>query len=141
MNWGTKLMIGMGLFMAFIITLCVKMITSSDDALIDKNYYEKGLKYDTEYNARQSAVADSVVPVIEVNDYGLVISFTDQAACTLNLKRLSDSKLDTVITVATNEDLSVQVAEGELQSGPWRLTLDYVINNKSYQVKQEIIMP
>lgn len=46
MNWGTKLIIGMALFMAFIIGLAVFMLNSNADPLVDKDYYEKGLKYD-----------------------------------------------------------------------------------------------
>jgi hypothetical protein len=141
MNWGTKIMIGMGLFMAFIISLCVKMIFSNDDALIEKNYYEKGLNYDKDYNARHDAVTDSVVPSISASDAGLKISFSDAATCTLNLKKLSDSKLDTIISAATDEDRLVRLEAGEVESGPWNLTLDYTINNKPYQVTREIIMP
>lgn len=141
MNWGTKLVIAMGLFMAFIITLSVKMIFSNDDALIEKDYYQKGLDYDERYNAKQSAVTDSVVPSIDVNDYGLAISFSHPATCKLNFKRLSNAKMDTTLDRDTDADLSVQVLEGDLESGPWLLSLNYIIDNKAYLMEREIIMP
>ena len=141
MNWGSKLVLAMGLFMAFIITLSVKMILSNDDALIEKDYYEKGLNYDETYNSKQSAIADSVVPAIDVNEYGLSISFPDPASCRLNFKRLSDARMDTTFNRDTDEDFSIQVFEGDLQSGPWLLKLNYTINEKNYLLEQEIIMP
>ena len=141
MNWGTKVIIAMGLFMAFIITLSVKMILSDDDALIEKDYYEKGLKYDETYNARQDAITDSVVPVVEVNNFGLNVSFNSPAKCVLTFKRLSDAKMDTTLERLTDEDLSVQVPEGDLESGPWILSLKYIIDKKTYLLEREILMP
>lgn len=141
MNWGTKLIIAMGLFITFIITLSVKMITSNDDALIENNYYEKGLKYDETYKARHDAITDSVVPLIDVNDFGLNISFTGPAKCILEFKRLSDAKMDTTLERLTDEDFSIQVYEDDLESGAWRLSLKYIIDNKTYLLEREIIMP
>lgn len=141
MNWGTKLIIAMGLFMAFIITLSVKMILSNDDALIEKNYYEKGLKYDETYNARQNAITDSVVPEISVDDFGLNVNFNNPAKCILAFKRLSDAKMDTTLECQTDEDFSIQVPEGDLESGPWMLSIKYIIDKKTYLLEREILMP
>ena len=141
MNWGTKLVIALALFMAFIITLGVKMIFSNDDALIEKDYYEQGLNYDKKYEAKKLALADSVVPSIDVNEYGLTISFAQPADCMLNFKRLSDAKMDTTFERRTDEDFSIQVLDGELESGPWRLALNYTIDEKTYLYESEIIMP
>jgi len=141
MNWGTKLIIALALFMAFIITLSVKMIFSSEDALIEKDYYEQGLNYNQKYDARQLAITDSVVPEINVNEDGLTIHFIRPAVCRLNLKRLANSRMDTIITRNTNEDFQVQIMKNELASGPWMLAIDYIIDNKNYLFEQEIIMP
>ena len=58
MNWGTKLVIGMGLFMAFIITLVVFMMRSGSDDLVDKDYYQKGIEYDKEYTRKNQVQQD-----------------------------------------------------------------------------------
>ena len=141
MNWGTKLIIAMILFMAFILTLSINMIYSSNDALIEKDYYEKGLDYDKTYAAKHNAIADSVLPVIATHEYGLSISFKAPAVCKFNFKRLSDQKMDTTFSRLTNEDFSVQVTSKELKSGPWSLTLDYKINNRAYLIEKKIVMP
>jgi hypothetical protein len=141
MNWGTKLVIALALFMAFILTLSVKMIFSNDDALIEKDYYEQGLNYNKKYNARQQAVADSVVPSVDVNENGLTISFTHPAECKLNFKRLSDAKMDTNFARRTDQDFNIHILEGDLKRGSWLLILNYRIDEKTYLHESEIIMP
>ncbi|MEJ6981238.1 FixH family protein [Pedobacter sp. P351] len=141
MNWGTKLVIALALFMAFILTLSVKMIFSNDDALIEKDYYEQGLNYNKKYDARQQAVADSVVPSVDVNENGLTIVFRHPAECKLNFKRLSDAKMDTIFERSTDKDFSVRVLKGDLRRGPWLLTLNYTIDEKTYLYESEKIMP
>lgn len=135
------MVIALALFMAFILTLSVKMIFSNDDALIEKDYYEQGLNYNKKYDARQQAIADSVVPSVDVNENGLTISFTHPAECKLNFKRLSDAKMDTIFERRTNEDFSIHVLKGDLKSGPWLLTLNYTIDEKTYLYESENIMP
>lgn len=141
MNWGTKLIIALALFMGFIITLSIKMIFSSEDALIEKDYYEQGLNYNQKYDARQLAITDSVVPQISVTENGLLIQFIRPAVCKLNLKRLANSRMDTIITRQTNADFELPIMKNELASGPWMLSIDYIINKKNYLFEQEIIMP
>jgi hypothetical protein len=60
MNWGTKLIIGMLSFMSFIIVLAVLMITSKPDPLVDEDYYEKGLNYDSEVQRMERMKKDSL---------------------------------------------------------------------------------
>lgn len=60
MNWGTKIVIGMASFMAFIIVLATLMIRSNPDPLVDEDYYEKGLNYDQEIKRMEKVKQDSV---------------------------------------------------------------------------------
>ncbi|MBC7759176.1 MAG: FixH family protein, partial [Phormidesmis sp. FL-bin-119] len=74
MNWGTKLTIGMVLFMGFIIILVILMIKPHKaDSLIDNDYYEKGQTYDTDYNARRDAKNDDMLPTVKAEKNGLSI--------------------------------------------------------------------
>lgn len=69
MNWGTKLIIGMASFMAFIIVLGTLMITSKSDPLVDEDYYEKGLNYDTEIKRLEKVKQDSVAASKEITNH------------------------------------------------------------------------
>lgn len=60
MNWGTKIIIGMVSFMAFIIVLGILMIRSNPDPLVDEDYYEKGLNYDQEIKRMEKVKQDSI---------------------------------------------------------------------------------
>ena len=141
MNWGTKLVIGMAIFMAFILSLSYKMIFSNSDALIEKDYYEQGLNYNEKYDAKQRAVADSVIPEVNMDQTGVTFSFRLPTDCKFHFKRLSDSKMDKVIERSTDQDLKIAVSNSELKKGPWRLSAYYAMNGKNYAFEKEIIMP
>lgn len=141
MNWGTKLMIGMALFMSFIVILVLRMVFSTPDALIDNNYYEKGQTYNTEYNAKQVAVKDSVVPEIEINESGLDFTFTEPAQYKLVCKRPSDAEMDLEFKGKLEPDLRLHIPRSKLEKGSWHLRLEYTIADKAYLVVREIVMP
>ena len=56
MNWGKGLVIGLGLFMSFIVFLVVMMLNTPEDSF-DKNYYEKGLAYDLDYQKKSRPIS------------------------------------------------------------------------------------
>lgn len=134
-------MIGMGLFMAFIIAMSVKMfMIASDDDLVEKNYYEKGLAYDVDYNLQQDAIRDSVVPVFKADQRGLNILFTSAAQYKLVCKRPSDAKLDRVFSGEADENDQLFLPKNEFEPGPWKFHLEFTINGKPYLVEHEIVM-
>jgi hypothetical protein len=102
MNWGTKLIIGMLLFMSFIVVLGVLMIRSDSDALVETNYYEKGLNYDDEYAAKTQVGKDQASPEISItvkltrNDSkssDTTVKFiTKSGKLTLNISRLAKGR-------------------------------------------------
>ncbi|WP_448634517.1 FixH family protein [Pedobacter panaciterrae] len=87
MNWGTKLIIGMLSFMAFIVILAVLMMRSENDALVDNDYYEKGLRYNDQYRQKEQVIKDNASPDIEFSGDNLIIRFKTQAAGTLKIMR------------------------------------------------------
>lgn len=142
MNWGTKLMIGMGLFMAFIIAMATKMVISGgDDDLVEKDYYEKGLAYDKVYNLKTEAVRDSVIPDFDASQNGLIITFKSPVSYKLVCKRPSDSKLDRLFEGQTADGDQLSIPRVQLKSGPWNIYLSFTVNSKQYLVEREIMMP
>ncbi|MES2379499.1 MAG: FixH family protein [Bacteroidota bacterium] len=67
LNWGTKLVVAAALFMAFIITMTVKMI-NEDVVLVENDYYEKGEAYQTTIDANKGADSLLEVTVIWLNN-------------------------------------------------------------------------
>ena len=142
MNWGTKIVIGLALFMTFIIAMATKMfISAGDDDLVEKDYYEKGLSYDTQYDLQKVAQADSVIPHIEADKTGLAITFTSSSSYKLLCRRASDSALDKLVKGTTGSDKLLFIPRNELISGPWKLHLEFTQGGKDYLVEREIMMP
>lgn len=142
MNWGTKIVIGLALFMTFIIAMATKMfISAGDDDLVENDYYEKGLSYDKQYDLQRLAQADSVIPYIKVDQSGLAITFTSSSNYKLLCRRASDSALDKLISGSTGSDNLLFVSRSELKSGPWKLHIEFTQAGKDYLVEHEIMMP
>ncbi|MDB5013958.1 MAG: FixH family protein [Daejeonella sp.] len=142
MNWGKKLIIGMVLFMIFIVTLGTIMIMKGkDDSLIENDYYEKGQTFDKDYNAKQRAIDDLVIPSININDLGLTITFPVPVTYKLICRRSSDKDLDKTFDGSTDEDRNIQVLKSELEPGPWLIRIEYAASGKNYLFETEIDMP
>lgn len=138
MNWGVKLTIGMGVFMLFIISLGVLMIRSKSDALIENDYYEKGINYDQEYHKKENVKNDGAEPKIEVVNDRLIIIFTEYAKGTVKLIRISDQKMDSTIDFETDHANQIQIPTGGKARGLWKIKLDWKNSNKFYLFEREV---
>ena len=142
MNWGTKITIGLALFMTFIMAMATRMfISAGDDDLVEKDYYEKGLSYNSRFDLQQAAEADLVIPYISADQNGLAIAFKAPATYKLLCRRASDSALDRMVTGETNSGNMLQIDASELRSGPWKLHLEFTQGGKDYLVEREIMIP
>lgn len=131
----------MALFMMFIIAMATKMfISAGDDDLVDKDYYEKGLAYDQDYDQQQNALRDSVMPSLITDQNGINISFNTPVKYKIFCQRPSDSRLDRVFESTAESKTMVFLSRNELKSGPWNLRLEFTAGGKQYLVEREIIM-
>lgn len=128
--------------MTFIVSLgAVMIMRNSDDALIENDYYEKGITYDQDYRAKQAAIDDMVLPAVHTNDHGVTITFPVPVKYQLICRRLSDYHMDKTFNGFTDEDRDIRIPKGVLQTGPWLLRIQYTAENKNYLFEGEIIMP
>lgn len=140
MNWGTKVVLGLATFMTFIIVLAVIMFNSKSDALVDNDYYEKGINYNQVYNRKEQVKLDHAQPAVVLLPEQVSITFKHQSSGTIRLMRTSDKKLDRVFPFESNENLLVSIPSAGLHTGPWRLIIEWVSNGKSYLDEREIII-
>ena len=95
MNWGTKIVLGMIAFMLFIIAMVVYMFSvHGNDALVDEDYYEKGINYNQEYNAIQNVLFDKTEPNLSITKNQIIIKLKDSANYEIKLMRPSTVKDD-----------------------------------------------
>ncbi len=129
------------LFMLFIVVLVTLMIKrSNEDALIDRDYYEKGQAYDSDFQAKQNADADDFKPRVNAGEDGLNVSFLTQVRYRINLKRPSDNKLDKRYD-STFEESSVFVPYSDLAPGLWFIRIDYERNSRKYLFEDKVMIP
>lgn len=139
MNWGTKLIIALGLFMSFIIVLSTRMIFSDKDDLVEKDYYEKGLAYDEVYEKTSNVERDQALPVISKGvDKDISILFKRQATGIAKFQHASNRQLDRIYKIQTGENGEARLSLKDLQSGYWHLELDWKSDTTSYIYKDKL---
>ncbi|MDA9555449.1 FixH family protein [Pelobium sp.] len=137
MNWGKGLVIGLIAFMSYITILAIKMLNSNEDSF-DKDYYEKGLAYNTEYTQKQQVKIDHAEPIINYNDDVLTINFKTTGSGEIDFKRPSSKTEDKLIKFTGNE---VTILRKELLTGEWKVIIHWTNKHKTYLYEQSIYLP
>lgn len=141
MNWGTKLVIALGLFMSFIIVLSMRMIFSDKDDLVEKDYYQKGLNYDAEYVKVQKVQEDGAEPVISIGlNKELDIRFKRPAKGVAKLVHSSNRDQDRAFQISSDTGKVVELKLSNLANGYWHLELDWMSDTSSYIFKKKIYL-
>jgi len=137
MNWGTKLVIGMGLFMAFIITLAVLMMRSGSDDLVDQDYYQKGIEYDKDYTKKSQMQKDQAEPEINIGD-SIRIVFNRPATGTIRFLHPSDNKKDRTVNLNSGTANEVALPLVDTDKGQWKLIIEWKSDEKEYLFEKNI---
>lgn len=138
MNWGKKIVLGMATFMTFIIAMVFIMFSSKKDALVDNDYYEKGINYNKVYNRKEQMNTDHAQPEVSVNRDMIIVKFVHDAKGTARLMRTSDKDLDRAVNFESNRNKQLIIPAGKLKKGAWRLIIEWVSDEKSYLYEREI---
>ncbi|PWS28774.1 hypothetical protein DHW03_02740 [Pedobacter yonginense] len=142
MNWGTKILLGMLTFMLFIVCMVVYMFhLHGRDALIEENYYEKGINYNAEYDAKQNVLNDHAQPIVTVTKNQIIIQLKEEASYNLVLMRPSNSMDDVKIKGNTTGSANlILVNKTKLAKGMWFLNLQWRAGKKDYLFKNNITL-
>lgn len=143
-NWGTGIVIGMALFMGFILTLVFMLQTNPkyDHHLVTKDYYikEKHVQENIEKQQNANQLEEKVKFVKSEN--GIAIVFPASVNCNnikgnLEFYRPSNENLDfnSELNLKNNQML---IPASKLEKGVWEVTLDWQLNDKKYLVKESI---
>lgn len=138
MSWGKGIIIGMGLFMGFIVTLVVIMMRQDID-LVQEDYYQKELEYDKEYNAELNymSVPDSIKMNLSSDE--LYLHFPEEfrtGKASVQLMRPNDKKMDLSFSVDAVE--AVRIPMKNLAKGQFICTVSGTLKGKPYQMDQTI---
>lgn len=144
-NWGTGIFIVIIIFfmgMAFLIYLC----TTVDYSLVEKDYYPKGIDYQTRINKIQNAAPFSDQLNFRLAGDSLLLSFPKGIAGkvktgTVYIYRPSDPGLDRRIKMEFDTS-GIQVIKTEiLHRGKYIAKLEWKDLERSYYAEKTIIIP
>lgn len=143
-NWGTGIVIGMALFMGFIITLAVKMMNQKVD-LVTKDYYEQGIAYEQQIESIKAAnaLSDKVYCETDYNSRQLRVSFPKdfigkKTTGKIILFRPSDAKKDLSMPLLLDSSLQQGIALEKLSRGSWRIQIRWQCEGKDYYYEEDI---
>jgi hypothetical protein len=142
MNWGTKLILGLAAFMLFIIGMVVYMFSvHGNDALVDDDYYEKGLNYNEEFTAKQNVINDHATPTVAITRSQIIIKLKDSGNYELKLMRPSTqyNDINENGNTVSNSNL-ILIQRNGMQSGLWLLRLQWTSNGKKYLYQNSITL-
>ena len=137
MNWGRSIILVLIIFMGFITLLAIKMSNSTEDSF-DKDYYEKGLAFDEEYDLKQNVINDKATPSITLNDCSLLFQFKNIEKGSIKFKRPSNKAKDILINIDSSK---VAVSRTELEKGEWHLVINWSYNERNYLFEKSLYIP
>jgi hypothetical protein len=142
MNWGTKLVIGIAMFMTFIVGMVVYMFkVHGNDGLVEDDYYEKGINYDAEYEAKKNVLDDDATPEVKISDSQIIIQLKDAADYQLLMMRPSSSKKDIHSSGKTIGTANLIVFNAQqMDKGLWSLKLAWQVKGKKYRYQKDIML-
>lgn len=127
--------------MTMIVVLGVLMVTSKSDALVDNDYYEKGIEYNVEYNKKMNVKRDHAEPIVELTSDSLILTFTKPAKGRIKFIRLSNKNLDRDLVLKTDSSNQAKFSILRKSAGLWKLAVDWESANKAYLYEKEVMLP
>ncbi|GAA4140562.1 hypothetical protein GCM10022216_19790 [Sphingobacterium kyonggiense] len=132
MNWGYKIVFGLGAFMLFIIGAGIYMVTHDSDSLVDPDYYENSLNYDVTYHKKENLLKDHAKPKIQLLKDTLLISFVEVGnQGNLIFKRPDNGKFDKTLPFSTSSK-EFKLPLSSFEKGNWNLAIDWKHSNVEY---------
>ena len=137
MNWGKGLVIGMLLFIGFIVSMSFYMFSMPADDY-DHQYYEKGLNFNKDYAKEKQVETDMAQPVIKQLNGELSVEFIQPAAGTIRLINPLGKSKDRMFLLNTNAGTRASIPLNKLSAGRWAIRIDWNSGNKGYLFQKDL---
>lgn len=140
MNWGKGIVIGMSLFMAFILVLVISLMSHSVD-LESEDYYQREINYQSEITAmnKSNELKEKVVVTSMENHVSVVVpAELNCENIEVELKRPDNKDLDQTFKV--NNTKSYLIDKTKLVKGHYNVEIRYQVAGTEYMQKQTIII-
>jgi hypothetical protein len=144
-NWGTKLAFFAILFMIFVVSM-VFVISRQDMPLVEADYYEKGINYQSEIdnNAQVDSLISMKIANVQVGNQPMGLNLFiekksdgDIAEADLFYYRPSDPKLDQHQKISIPSKKLIALPLADLIQGKWIIKLTWMQAEKKFELKKE----
>lgn len=142
MNWGYKIAIVIGLFVAIMITMVIVAFRQTNE-MIDKNYYAKELKYQTYIDAGQRLAAITSDRLIIIDSAGLYILIPQSlvsnfANGTIEMLKVDNQSKDQSMTFEVDEGGRYFFDRAQLSSGRYLVRIHWESSGKTYYKEETL---
>jgi hypothetical protein len=140
MNWGRRIVIGMGLFMTFITVLVVILMSQNVD-LESEDYYQREINYEQELNAMRNADKQAKQIKIGLSGDYVVVQVPDSVEFTnvsVYLRRPNNSKDDQFFKLNNSKNLLIPMSK--LHKGNYGVEISYYVGDKPCLQKDNLIL-
>ena len=138
MNWGKRIMIGMGLFMGFILTMVVIMMRQKID-LVEEDYYKRELNYENQFNAQQNYASVNEPIRFQTKKDSLLIYFPAAFRAddvSIVLQRPNDKDRDMTFNIKPLEKITIPTTA--FPKGVFTCTINGSVEGKPYEMSQQV---
>ncbi len=140
-NWGTKLAIWIVVFIVFMLTL-VYMTTTHEENLVEKDYYPKGINYQTRIDAIENANSINAVFVANQDENNIIIDMPNIQVDTGTVLffRPSGNSLNRTYEIVMTEEKKMVLPKSNFKHGKYILKINWFSEGKEYYVEQVFVM-
>ncbi len=143
-KWGIGIALLYGGFVVFMLTIVI-FSTMQDFSLVEDNYYQKSLSYQTKIDNMKNTEKLSVKPFVKINsnEKSLTVTFPDSVAKngisgTLLFFRPSDKRADQMVPIDLNSSNQMILSTTRFLKGYWVMKLSWESEGTSYYQEENL---
>lgn len=145
MSWGYKILLVIVVFIVSMLAMVFVSFRQTND-MVDANYYEKELKYQSLIDASKNLNDVSTLSLISKKEDGIVVTIpssllVDFKNGKLEFLKNDDQKQDFTLNFEPNADGVYLIPNAKMQTGSYKVRIQWESNKKSYYREQTIIVP
>lgn len=147
MNWGTKIIIVMSVFVAGIFYMVFTCMRQTDIQLVASDYYEQEIVYqnviDKENNFQALTSKPTFTDELSLNKFKVdfsMLSNYKKIQGSIKFFRPSDSKLDFMVDVKPGDNGIQWIEKNHLKPGKWVIKLEWNDGTKDYYNEQTMFL-
>jgi len=143
-NWGTGIFISYALFMFLAILAAVYFMNQEVDLVTD-DYYQQEIKYQDQIDKIERTNALPEKPAIDFDGVGVKVSFPESlfkknVTGKIHFYRPSNPAKDFDIPLNVNTEGFQLISTKKMETGFWRLKLNWKMEGNEYYSEKEIIL-